>query len=152
MVLWSCGRDSLAEIYFSSVRLSWFLLFHLCRLKSALMALGLKCGGTLQERAERYKYHHIYIKNKFYLLYSVYLLYLKVVPDSWVTWPIEICLHKRTGLLIIIFSCTGTGTYFKYTSRLPTILVIGTRHTQFSYLVIYFIRLYVTKGRLLVET
>jgi hypothetical protein len=24
------------------------------RLKSALMALGLKCGGTLQERAERY--------------------------------------------------------------------------------------------------
>ena len=46
------------------------------------MALGLKCGGTLQERAERYKYHHIYIKkNKFYLLDSVYLLYLKVVPD-----------------------------------------------------------------------
>jgi Replication stress response SDE2 C-terminal len=29
------------------------MLFFFYRLKSALMALGLKCGGTLQERAER---------------------------------------------------------------------------------------------------
>lgn len=29
------------------------------RLKSALMALGLKCGGTLEERAQRYFSHHL---------------------------------------------------------------------------------------------
>lgn len=31
------------------------------RLKSALMALGLKCGGTLEERAQRFLHTHKYI-------------------------------------------------------------------------------------------
>ena len=31
----------------------WFFFIGLDRLKSALMALGLKCGGTLEERANR---------------------------------------------------------------------------------------------------
>lgn len=35
------------------------------RLKSALMALGLKCGGTLEERAQRYVIVYLVISINF---------------------------------------------------------------------------------------
>jgi hypothetical protein len=56
------------------------------RLKSALMALGLKCGGTLQERAERYL-TSVCTDNK-------KIMFIRILA-CWTKWRVKIFLPER---------------------------------------------------------